>query len=91
MYSALNNFANLPDPDPNPNSDPDPNPNPNPDPDPIPNRNPNLIPQDLQKLGWHDTQVMPNPKPSMGDSTEHSVSVVALVSERQGENHSSLN
>ena len=45
----------------------------------------------LQKLGWHDTQVMPDPKPSMGDSTEQSVSVVAVVSEHQGENHFSLN
>ena len=45
----------------------------------------------LQKLGCHDTQVMPDPKPSVGDSTVHSVSVVAVVSERQGENHSSLN
>ena len=45
----------------------------------------------LQKLGWHNTQVMPNPKPAMGDSTLHSVSVVAVVSERQGENHFSLN
>ena len=40
-----------------------------------------------QKLGWHDTQVMPNPKLSTGDSTVHSVSVVVVVSERQGENH----
>ena len=38
----------------------------------------------LQKLGWHNTQVMPDLKPSMGDSTLHSVSVVAVVSERQG-------
>ena len=38
------------------------------------------------KLGWHDTQVMPNPKPSMRDLSEHSVSVVAVVSERQAEN-----
>ena len=45
----------------------------------------------LKKLGWHDTQVMPDPKPSMGDLTLHSVSVVAVVSERQGENHFSLN
>ena len=45
----------------------------------------------LQKLGWHDTQVMPNPKPSMGDSTEHSVSLVAVVSKRQGEKRFSLN
>ena len=44
-----------------------------------------------QKLGWHDTQVMPDPKPAMGDSTVHSVSVVVVVSERQGENHFSLN
>ena len=36
----------------------------------------------LQKLGWHNTQVMPDPKPSMGESTLHSVSVVAVVSER---------
>ena len=34
---------------------------------------------------------MPNPKPSMGDSTLHSVSVVAVVSERQGEIDFSLN
>ena len=33
----------------------------------------------------------PNPYPKMGDSTQHSVSVVAVVSERQGENHFSLN
>ena len=46
---------------------------------------------DLQKLGWHDTQVMPDLKPSMGDLTLHSGSVVAVVSERQGENHFSLN
>ena len=45
----------------------------------------------LQKLGWHDTQVMPDLKPSMGDSTLPSVSVVAVVSERQGEHHFSLN
>ena len=38
----------------------------------------------LQKLGWHNSQAMPNLKPSMGDSTLHSVSVVAVVSERQG-------
>ena len=44
----------------------------------------------LQKLGWHDTQVMPDPKPAMGDSTVHSVVVVVVVSERQGENHFSL-
>ena len=30
-------------------------------------------------------KVMPNPKPSTGDSTEHSVSLVAVVSKRQGE------
>ena len=40
--------------------------------------------QTLQKLGWHDPQAMRNLKPSMGDSTLHSVSVVAVVSERQG-------
>ena len=34
---------------------------------------------------------MPDLKPSIGDSTLHSVSVVAVVSERQGENHFSLN
>ena len=45
----------------------------------------------LQKLGWHNTQVMPDLKPSMGDSTLHSVSVVAVVSECQGENHFRLN
>ena len=33
----------------------------------------------LQKLGWHDTQVMPYLKLSMGDSTLHLVSVVAVV------------
>ena len=38
----------------------------------------------LQKLGCHNTQVMPNLKPSIEDSTLHSVSVVAVVSERQG-------
>ena len=38
----------------------------------------------LQKLGWHNTQDMPDLKPSMGDSTLHSVSVVAVVSERLG-------
>ena len=32
----------------------------------------------------------PNPTPSMEDSTERSVSVVAEVSERQGEDHFSL-
>ena len=41
----------------------------------------------LQKLGWHITQVIPDSKLSMGDSTVHSVSVVAVVNERQGENH----
>ena len=45
----------------------------------------------LQKLGWHDTQVMPSPKPSMGDSTVHLVSVVAVVSEHQWEKSFSLN
>ena len=45
----------------------------------------------FQKLGWHETQVMPYLKPSMGDSTLHSVSVVAVVSERQAENYFSLN
>ena len=39
----------------------------------------------LQKLGWYDTQVMPDPKPSMRDSTVHPVSVVAVVSERKGD------
>ena len=38
----------------------------------------------LKKLGWYNTQVMPDLKPSMGDSTLHSISVVAVVSERQG-------
>ena len=38
----------------------------------------------LQKLGWHNTQVMPDPKPSMGVWILHSVSVVAVVNERQG-------
>ena len=37
------------------------------------------------------TQVMPNPKSSMAHWIEHSVSVVAVVSERQGENNLSLN
>ena len=46
---------------------------------------------DFTETGWHDTQVMPNLKPSMGHSTGHSVSVVVVVSERQGENHFSLN
>ena len=44
----------------------------------------------LYRLGWHNTQVMPDLKPAMGDSTLHSVSVVAVVSERQAENHFSL-
>ena len=35
----------------------------------------------LQKLGWHD---MPDPKPTMGDPPDHSVSVVVVLSERQG-------
>ena len=34
---------------------------------------------------------MPDPKPPMGDSTLHSVSVVVVVSEWQGENDFSLN
>ena len=33
-------------------------------------------------LTLHGTQVMPDHKSSMGDSTEHSLSVVAVVSER---------
>ena len=37
-----------------------------------------------QNVWWHDTQVMPDPKPAMEDSTVHSVSVVDLVRERQG-------
>ena len=53
-----------------------------------PDPNPKL---DLQKLGWHDAQVMPDLKPTMGDLTLHSVPVVAVVSERQGQNHFSLN
>ena len=40
----------------------------------------------LQKLGWHDTQVMPDPEPSLGGSTVHSVSVVVVFSKRQGVN-----
>ena len=44
----------------------------------------------LQKLGWHKTQRMPDLKPSMGGSTLHSASVVAVVSERKGEKHFSL-
>ena len=56
------------------------------------NSNPNPKPKlDLQKLGWHDAQVMPDLKPTMGDLTLHSVSVVVVVSERQGQNHFSLN
>ena len=38
----------------------------------------------LQKLGWQNSQIMPNLKPAMGYSTLHRVSVVAVVSERQG-------
>ena len=38
----------------------------------------------VRELGWHNTQVLPDLKPSMRDSTPHSVSVVAVVSERQG-------
>ena len=34
---------------------------------------------DVQKLGWHDSQVVPDLKLSMEDSTLHSVSVVAVV------------
>ena len=45
----------------------------------------------LQKLGWHDAQVMPDPKPSMSDSTVHSLSVVVVVSEHQGGDHFSPN
>ena len=48
-------------------------------------------PWTLQKLGWHTTQVMPDLKASMADLTLPSVSVVAVVSERQGDNHFSLN
>ena len=55
-----------------------------------PNLNPNSNP-DLKKLGWHDTQVMPDPKLLMRDSTVHSVSVVIVVSERQGEKKFQLN
>ena len=40
--------------------------------------------QTLKKLGWHISQAMPNLKLSMGDSILHSVSVVAVVNERQG-------
>ena len=70
-------------PNPNPISSPNPNPNPNSDPDPDPDPHPNKH-WTSQKLGWHNTQVMPDPKPSMGDSPVHSVSVVAVVSQRQG-------
>ena len=45
----------------------------------------------LQKLRWHHPQDMPDLKLSMGDSTLHTVLVVAVVSEHQGENHFSLN
>ena len=45
----------------------------------------------LQKLGWHNTQVMPKRKLSMADSTLHSVSVVAEVVSVKDENHFSLN
>ena len=83
---------------PPPNPTPNPNPNPNLNPNRSPNSNPNPnsggernawkfltgFKRTLQKLGWHDSQDMPNLKPSMGDSTLHSVSVVAVVSERQG-------
>ena len=49
------------------------------------NSNPKPKPKlDLQKLGWHDAHFMPDLKPTMGDSTLHSVSVVVVVSERQG-------
>ena len=41
----------------------------------------------LPMLGWHDTQVMSDPKPSMVDSNVHSIAVVVVVSECQGENH----
>ena len=37
----------------------------------------------LQKLGWHDTQVRPDPNASLGDSTVHSVSVAVVASEHQ--------
>ena len=42
----------------------------------------------LQKLGSHGTQVVPDPKPAMGDSV---LVTVIVVSEPQGENHFSLN
>ena len=45
----------------------------------------------VQKLGWLGTQVMPDHKPAIGNSTVHSVSVVVMVSERQGGNNFSLN
>ena len=32
----------------------------------------------VRKLGWRDTQVMPDLKPSMGDSTLYPVSVVLV-------------
>ena len=38
-----------------------------------------------------DPNLNPNLNPKMGDSTVQSVSVVVVVSERQGENHFSLN
>ena len=44
----------------------------------------------LQKLEWHKTQGMPNRKPSMGDSTLHSVSVVAVVVSVRDEHHFTL-
>ena len=33
----------------------------------------------VQKLGWHNSQVMPNLKASMRDATVHSISVVVVL------------
>ena len=45
----------------------------------------------LQKLGWHDTQVMTHPKLAMEDSTVHSDKVIVVVGECQRVNNFSLN
>ena len=37
----------------------------------------------VQKLGWHNTQAVPDPKLSMRDSTEHSVSLKPLIGQSQ--------
>ena len=46
---------------------------------------------DFTEIGVAQFTSYANLKLSMGDSTLHSVSVIAVVSERQGENHFSLN